>query len=388
MSLFIKTSPISWHEILQLFASILSEEEEYEELKELFRVVMEAPDILYLNYALAGHCLAEIDTDVVDWSDEILRKVVHQFEENFCKSSFIEVFVHLGGRAVDPLLDLLQKTNDNYLKWAISEALGRIGDPRAVDPLLDLLQETDSDDLKGRISEALGGIGDPTAVDPLLDLLQKTNDNLLKRAISEALGRIEGQKTIDHLLDLLQKTNDNYRLWRISEALGRIGDPTALDPLLDLLQKTNDNYLKGRISLALGEIGDPRAVDPLLDLLQKTNDNYLKMRISYALGRIQDPRAVDPLLDLLQKTDNDDLIWAISEALGFFNPLYLYPFMENQMLQSVILDALCSLSTEFNIRFFINKLVLPEGDILHIKTEAQQKHSTKKLDKILRIGKE
>jgi HEAT repeat protein len=219
----------------------------------------------------------------------------------------------LRDKAVDSLLDLLQKTDSNDLKLIISDALGKIGDPKAVDPLLDLLQKTDDNDLIWRISDALGKIGDKAVV-PLLDLLKKTDDDELKRIISDALGKI-GDEELDPLLDLLKKTDDDELKWRISDALGEKGDPRAIVPLLDLLKKTDDIYLKRRISDALGKIGDLRAVDSLLDLLKKTDDDTLKWIISEALGRIGNPRAIVPLLDLLKKTDDDELKRRISDAL-------------------------------------------------------------------------
>jgi hypothetical protein len=89
----------------------------------LLSIVLDAPDILNLDYALAGHYLAEIDTSVVDWSDNTFEKVFHEFEKNECEYPFIEAFVHLGGRAVDPLLDLLKKTDNNSQNWTISKTL-------------------------------------------------------------------------------------------------------------------------------------------------------------------------------------------------------------------------------------------------------------------------
>jgi HEAT repeat protein len=424
-----KKDVVSWHEILQLFASILSEEEEYEELKELFSIVLESPDM---------------DDD---WFDEILGRVVHEFEKNICKRSLIEAFIHLGERAINPLLSLLQETDDNELKMRISLTLSGMG-KRAVGPLLDLLQETDDNDLKEWISAALGGIGDPRAVGPLLDLLQNTDDDELKENISYALSRIGDPRAVGPLLELLQNTDDDDLKWGILYALGGIGDPRAVGPLLELLQNTDDDdlkgwisdalseigypetvssssdlsqnmddsNLKGLISDALGGIGDPRAVDLLLDLLQNTDDSNLKRVISRALSKIGDPRAVDLLSDLLQNTDDSNLKGWISYTLALMggpgavsslldllqnthdgdlrknilyslenlNPLHLYPFIENQIFQPTILDILCRLSTRFNIRFFKDKVVLPEGDILYIKTEAQRRQAIKKLDKILK----
>jgi len=131
-----KKDAVAWHGIIQLFASILNEEEEYEELEHLFSLILESPDILCLNYVLAGHCLAEIDMNDVDGSDDILRNVIREFEKNECKDSFIEASVHLGDKAVDLLIDLLQRTDNNFLVRITSYVLGTIGDPRAVGPLL------------------------------------------------------------------------------------------------------------------------------------------------------------------------------------------------------------------------------------------------------------
>lgn len=71
----------------------------------------------------------------------------------------------------------MQKTDDYFLKRRISYALDKIGDSKAVNFLIDLLQKTDNNDLKERILDALDKIGDQ-AVDPLINLLKKTDDNL------------------------------------------------------------------------------------------------------------------------------------------------------------------------------------------------------------------
>jgi hypothetical protein len=120
-----------------------------------------------------------------------------------------------------------------------------------------------------------------------------------------------------------------------------------------------------------------------LNLLHETDDNDLKGKISFALVEIGE-KAVESLLNLLHETDDNLLKRGISDALENLNPLYLYPFMENQILKPAILNVLYRLSKRFNIRFFKDKVVLSEGDILHIKTEVQREQAIKKLDKILK----
>ena len=121
----------------------------------------------------------------------------------------------------------------------------------------------------------------------------------------------------------------------------------------------------------------------MLDLLEKTDNEGLKERILYALGEIGDSKAVDPLLDLLERTDNEYLKWSISQNLRGFNPILLYPFLEEERLQYVILDILCSFSTRYSIRFFKDKVVLPEGEILDTGTKNREK-SIRKLDRIIK----
>ncbi|KYK31884.1 MAG: hypothetical protein AYK19_03475 [Theionarchaea archaeon DG-70-1] len=53
--------------------------------------------------------------------------------------------------AVDTLINLLERTDDNNLRWSISDALGEIGD-KAIDTLINLLERTDDNNLRWRIS--------------------------------------------------------------------------------------------------------------------------------------------------------------------------------------------------------------------------------------------
>ncbi|KYK35181.1 MAG: hypothetical protein AYK19_22535 [Theionarchaea archaeon DG-70-1] len=98
-----------------------------------------------------------------------------------------------------------------------------------------------------------------------------------------------------------------------------------------------------------------------------------------------DPRAVGPLLDLFQRTDDDYLKKSIFHVLENSNPIHLYSFIENQLLQYLILNVLCHFSTNYNIRFFKDKIVLPGGGILYTGTEHQREHSAKKLEKIIKL---
>lgn len=89
-------------------------------------------------------------------------------------------------------------------------------------------------------------------------------------------------------------------------------------------------------------------------------------------------------MNLLEKIDDNDSKVRILIPPKNPNLLHSYPFMGNQILKPAILSVLCRFSARFNVGFFKDKIVLPEGDVLHIKTEAQRRQAIKKLDKILK----
>jgi HEAT repeat protein len=190
---------------------------------------------------------------------------------------------------------------------------------------------------------------------------------------------------VDPLIEALQKTEGSLVIGSISDALGRIGDPRAVDPLIEALQKTEGSYVIGSISDALGRIGDPRAVDPLIEALQKTENPDVIGSISDALGRIGDPRAVDPLITVLQKIENVYVIRNYWRNLQNFNPIHFYTYLENESLKQNILHIFCYFSTTYNLRFFPDKIISPEGEILYLTHEEQKEKTINKLNKIMQL---
>jgi HEAT repeat protein len=169
-----------------------------------------------------------------------LKKNIHWSSEDFrdpdnLRSSITWALGKIGDKAVDPLINLLEKTTNNDLRRSISRTLGYMGNPKAIDPLIVHLEKTTNNDLRKKISEALGDIGEK-AVDPIINLLQRTDKNILKKYISEVLGNMKDPRAIDPLMDLLQETKDNSLRKSISEALGKIGEE-AIDPLWTFYKK-------------------------------------------------------------------------------------------------------------------------------------------------------
>jgi HEAT repeat protein len=251
------------------------------------------------------------------------------------------------GESVEPLLQSLINENTN-VRWAVAEALGRIGHAQAAPPLVEALKFQDIhwiaskalrkigspaiDPLMGALKDelapvrrtaarVLGQIGDRWAVPRLIPLI-KDEDVRVRIAVIEALGLLGDTGAAEHLVNALIDTEWNVRLVA-AEALDRLGiqpDATemgafywlakrewpecvkigepALVPLVVML-KDPDELARENAADSLGKIGDPRTVDPLIELLYDSVPEVRQMAAT-ALGRIGDPRAIDPISEVLK----------------------------------------------------------------------------------------
>jgi HEAT repeat protein len=95
-------------------------------------------------------------------------------------------------RAVAPLVSVLSNRNP-YLRNRAAEALGKIGAP-AVEPLLTALKDAK---VRANAALALGDIGDKRAVEPMLALLQDSNDYVRQQAAGVALAKIQAARAAE-----------------------------------------------------------------------------------------------------------------------------------------------------------------------------------------------
>jgi HEAT repeat protein len=212
-------------------------------------------------------------------------------------------------RAVEPLIAII-KDEDSWVRMAVAEALGKIGDKKAVDPLISALRDEDSW-VKIRAIEALMAIRDPKAVDPIISTLKDRNSSVRTKS-AEALGVFKDPKAVPDLIKCLNDKEADVRM-RSAEALGKIGDKRAVDPLIGAL-KDEDWTVRLRSAEALGKIGDKRAVDPLISAL-KDKEWTVRSSAADALGKLKDSRAVEPLISVLKDKESSVRMSAI-EALG------------------------------------------------------------------------
>ncbi|PYQ21933.1 MAG: hypothetical protein DMF81_13890 [Acidobacteria bacterium] len=187
-----------------------------------------------------------------------LEAALRNDEDAGMRNAAMEIYVKLGPRAGEALLQLLDDSDqevrnfaavmlgarrerraverliaaladpDLNVRHAAAAGLGQIGDPRAVLPLVEVLRTEPW--LQYPAIGALGEIGDPQAAPALLDLL---GDELLRGPAMEALGRLAGREALPRLVPHLYDPDPLLRNMAIQAVVAIEQRATASGESLD-----------------------------------------------------------------------------------------------------------------------------------------------------------
>lgn len=201
-------------------------------------------------------------------------------------------------RLIRQLSDMLQD-DDNYIRRAAAEALGKIKDPAAVPALIAALKDKDGGVLEAA-TEALGKIKDPRAVQALASVMQIRlgHDEYYPLLVAQTLVQI-GVPAVPALIQTLKRLEKlDHRTARCAAwALGEIGDVRAVPALISMMR----GEIRCEVALALGRIGDKRAVPALMTALKAPQhplygpDEEFQRCAAEGLGMIKDTRAIPAL---------------------------------------------------------------------------------------------
>ncbi|NOZ29360.1 MAG: tetratricopeptide repeat protein, partial [Chloroflexi bacterium] len=122
--------------------------------------------------------------------------------------------------AIPALIQLLQDENED-VRRATAEALGKLKAREAIPTLIQLLQD-EAWPVRQAAAEALGKLEAREAIPALIQLLQD-EAGFVRRATAEALGKLKAREAIPTLIQLLQDEDRDVR-WAAAQAL------TALPP--------------------------------------------------------------------------------------------------------------------------------------------------------------
>ena len=257
--------------------------------------------------------------------------------------------------SLDELITTLTGTRNAWMRAALAEILGEIGEPKAKEVLEELVQE--EGDLQTRLNAAqslvklgdprgkamilrtlnapnahtrllaaiaLGNTGDARAVGPILEspfgaaasLGTPEKKTLRQRGVA-ALAHV-GAAAIPALVQALASPNAGVRKMA-SDALLEIGAP-AVGPLCEALRSRNPKLRQQAIPL-LGQIGDPGALPALTGILRRAVRAPYLPRI--LLAALYDPTANERKLaaDALREIAAAESTTALLETARFdFDP--------------------------------------------------------------------
>jgi len=243
----------------------------------------------------------------------------------------------IGPASADAVVDLitLLQEDDEAVRCAVADALGKIGGDPVVSALIGMLGDV-SPLVKTSAALALAELktGAAPAVSALVPLLQDA-DPTVRDAAAQAIakaGTLTDSGT-EHLVNGLSSA-DNVVRAQTAEALGKIGAPAqeAVPALVEALGDSNDR-VRAEAVQALGRIGEGAAdvAVPSLVRALKDQDNWVSALAAEALGQMGDSadEAVPALIRSLQHM-NVQVRRNAAESLGKMGPAAekARPFLE------------------------------------------------------------
>ena len=161
------------------------------------------------------------------------------------------------------------------------------------------------------IAEALGRLKAEEAVPKLLELSDKSRDNYVVLAAVRSLGKIGASSAVEKLSEIALTHSNKFMRKNAVIALGDIGDPKATDALIQMMfiEYQGASFYR-EASFALYQIG-PAVADALLETMALKNEKVnayfeqiggmkesaVKAKCGFVLGDLKDKRAVEPLLE-------------------------------------------------------------------------------------------
>jgi tetratricopeptide (TPR) repeat protein len=182
--------------------------------------------------------------------------------------------------------ELISKTkSEDMLVWA--EAIIRLGmqdDVRAVETLIEILQKNPNREKRKAAVSALKQGRKPGAFEVLLNALNDTED-YIRESAAWGLGYYGDLLAVEPLIKALRDKDSMVR-WRAAGSLGQLRDKRAVGPLIEAL-KDKDITVRSTAATALGELNDQQAVGPLIEA---NKDNaYSNSSIRSALSKLNGP---------------------------------------------------------------------------------------------------
>lgn len=262
--------------------------------------------------------LAQPETNVHD--DKHRRKAAKalgQIGDISAADGLVEAIDLTAGTSSDPKDKAANKTNE-----AIAKALGRLKAKKAVPKLLELIDKSRNNYVVLEAVRALGKIGDSSAVEKLSEIATSHENKFMRKNAIIALGDIGDPKATDALVEMMFVEFGGVSFYKeASFSLYQVG-PAVADALLETMALKNEKVnayfekiggmkesaIKAKCGFVLGDLRDERAVEPLLEAFKEASkpeslDPIVMTYASTPLAVLGDKRAVDLLAGQMMTLD-------------------------------------------------------------------------------------
>lgn len=200
----------------------------------------------------------------------------------------------MGGAAIDSLVSLLDSDNV-FVRWYCTDALGESKSAKAVQPLAARLNDPDPN-VRRSAADALGGTGSGSAVPILIDAFLDSSKGVESSA-ARSLGRLKAESAVPVLIQGL-KSNQSAIVSSSAWALGEIGSSQAIEPLIHCLEnKVEGHYFA--VGEALKKLGSDRAANAFIAGIEK-GTWWIQSSCADALGELRDEKGLSPLSEAVR----------------------------------------------------------------------------------------
>jgi len=184
-----------------------------------------------------------------------------------------------GAAAIDPLIEALDDDSDVVRRAAVFSIV----------ELLAAAPTEQSHRIRETIVDRLGS-ADRSVVDPLVELLEESNQPRERRNVAWLLGRVADDEGYDDavaaLIDALD-TDDGTTAQFAATSLVELGGETVERELLDLLEDAEcSETAQSKAVFVLGKVGGERARDRLETVLDRTDDEEIRKQAFSALSKL------------------------------------------------------------------------------------------------------
>jgi HEAT repeat protein len=209
----------------------------------------------------------------------------------------------------EEMLPLLTSPNPTH-RMTAARAFCELRDERAIAPLLQLLNDI-CPLVRVSVTYALGRNPSPLAVDPLIDLLDRDWNGYVRKGIVWALGNCGDRRAISPLIHALKTDISAVRLWAASGlaqiAKVNFADVIGvLPPLIEGLRRDEMAAVRGNCAWSIGQLCRElplnvvyaTAIDSLIEALAEDEDLGVKEDARGALLKVGDPRGLQMIEEL------------------------------------------------------------------------------------------